>query len=130
MERRRKNFNTSYVKVHQTLLILYSPLILYFNTSYVKVHPNLQNKQQPMFVHFNTSYVKVHQTKWQYCLAEQKFISIHLMLRFIRQKKAMEIIRKYFNTSYVKVHLRLLMTVTAKSIDFNTSYVKVHQKNR
>ena len=107
----------------------------------------MQNKQQPMFVHFNTSYVKVHQTKWQYCLAEQKFISIHLMLRFIRQKKAMEIIRKYFNTSYVKVHpfpptqplhvnqisIHLMLRFILFSISkrpvlmyFNTSYVKVH----
>mgnify|MGYP003526416576 CR=1 FL=1 len=79
-----QNFNTSHVEVYQMGMAAYLTQDADFNTSHVEVYPSVAPDLALSSEYFNTSHVEVYlQKRW--CKSFGTYISIHLMLKFIKQ---------------------------------------------
>ena len=83
-QKQQAHFNTSHVEVYQMGMAAYLTQDADFNTSHVEVYPSVAPDLALSSEYFNTSHVEVYlQKRW--CKSFGTYISIHLMLKFIKQ---------------------------------------------
>ena len=118
------HFNTSHVTVYQVLFLLAYHLLLYFNTSHVTVYLLLVSiLRQPWYISIHLMLLFIKATKRIQLSAN---ISIHLMLLFIcllQIKKLLSISFQYISCYCLSsIHVAPLLRVGY----FNTSHVTVY----
>ena len=93
-----------------------------FNTSHVILYQDSCSKEPLRKTRFNTSHVILYRSI-SVGLYRGKFVSIHLMLFFIRLLSSPDLEKMRFNTSHVILYLVPVQTGERVKTGFNTSHV-------
>ena len=143
------SFNTSHVVIYQWRKTVCLLSTWCFNTSHVVIYQKLAISSSFVNSSFNTSHVVIYRlvlfqfyqqmSAFQYIsccyLSDSKmlshpslFVSIHLMLLFIRSQCSLTLNSLRFNTSHVVIYLEREHNVKIGDEGFNTSHVVIYPR--